>query len=98
MKDDSIETNPFHFISAEERLKHFSDLFEIKQNFLDKQEQFLSYLHSTLDLKTFSELDVRMTDKEVLLAVKNLKNNKACDLDGIKNEMLKIASLISCLV
>ena len=37
-----------------------------------------------LDLKTFSELDIRITNKEVLLAVKNLKNNKACGLDGIK--------------
>ena len=39
-------------------------------------------------------------DKEVLLAVKNLKNNKACGLDGIKNEMLKHSTsyILPCIV
>ena len=41
------------------------------------------------NVHTFSELDSRITDKEVLLAVRNLKNNKSAGLYGIKNEMLK---------
>ena len=39
--------------------------------------------------KTFSLLDVRITEKEIISAVTNLKNNKLAGLDGIKNEMLK---------
>ena len=65
LKDDSNATDSSNSISAEEWLKHFSDLFEIKLKFLNKQEQVQSCLDSMLDLKPFSELDIRITDKEV---------------------------------
>ena len=88
-KEDSKATDPSTAISADEWHKHFSDLYQIKSKFLDKEKQFQSYLNTTLDFKTFSELDVRIKDKDVLLAIQSLKNNKTCGLDGIKNEMLK---------
>ena len=53
LKDDSNATDPSNSISAEEWVQHFSDLFEIKPNFSNKQEQFQSYLDFMLDLKTF---------------------------------------------
>ena len=89
LKEDSKATDTSTAISVDEWHKHFSDLYQIKSKFLDKEKQFQSYLNTTLDFKTFSELDVRIKDKEVLLAIQSLKNNKACGLDGIKNEMLK---------
>ena len=47
-------------------------------------------LESISHLKTFSDLDSRITDKKkVLIAIRNLKNNKSSGSGGIKNEMLK---------
>ena len=39
--------------------------------------------------KTFSELDFRITDKEILQSIAKLKAGKSSGLDGIKNEILK---------
>ena len=61
---------------------------------------FHNQLKDLTNLHTFSESDSRITDKEVLLAVRNLKNNKSTGLDGIKNEMLKNSQtyLLPCIV
>ena len=57
-------------------------------------------LDSITHLKTFSDLDILITSKEVLSPIKSLKNNKSCGLDGIKNEMLKHSQLhmLPCIV
>ena len=40
-------------------------------------------------LKIFSQLDVRISEKEIRKAITALKNGKACGEDFIKNEMIK---------
>ena len=39
--------------------------------------------------QTFTPLDFAIKDKEIMDAIKHLKNNKSAGLDGIRNEMLK---------
>ena len=65
-----------------------------------RERHFQTYLDSLLSVKTFSTLDVKIKNKEVIEAIQNLKNNKACGLDGIKNEMLKNSQthILPCIV
>ena len=56
----------------------------MKAKFSHQDEEFQDQLK---DLT--SELHSRIIDREVLLAVRNLKSNKSAGLDGIKTEMLK---------
>ena len=62
---------------------------KLKDKFSHQEEEFQNQLKDLINVHTFSELDSRITDKEVLLAIRNLKNNKSAGLDGIQNEMLK---------
>ena len=89
LKEESSVTDPSQSISVDDWLHHFSKLYDIKQSFVNKNEHFEKNLDSISHLKTFSDLDIRITNKEVLLAIRNLKSNKSSGLDGIKNEMLK---------
>ena len=89
LKEDSSLNDPSQSITANEWLKHFESLYKIKDKFSHQEEELQNQLKDLTNVHTFSELDSRITDKEVLLAVRNLKNNKSAGLDGIKNEMLK---------
>ena len=42
-----------------------------------------------INISSFSDLDFRITKKELIKYIKLLKNNKATSFDGISNEMLK---------
>ena len=100
LKEDSSPNDPSRSISANEWLKHFESLYKIKDKFSHQEEEFQNQLKDLTNVHTFSELDSRITDKEVLLAVRNLKNNKSAGLDKIKNEMLKNSQtyLLPCIV
>ena len=99
-KEESKVSDPSQSIAADDWLQHFSNLYNIKQSFINKNEQFGKDLDSITHLKTFSDLDILITSKEVLSAIKSLKNNKSCGLDEIKNEMLKHSQLymLPCIV
>ena len=43
--------------------------------------------------RIFSELDIKISLKEIAKEIKNLKNNKACGFDLILNEMIKTNQL-----
>ena len=43
--------------------------------------------------RIFSELDIKISLKEIAKEIKNLKNNKACGFDLILNEMIKTSQL-----
>ena len=100
LKEESNVSDPSQSVAAEDWLQHFSSLYDIKQSFANKNEQFEKSLDSISHLRTFSDLDIRITNKEVLLAIRNLKNNKSSGLDGIKNEMLKHSQshMLPCIV
>ena len=67
-------SDPSQSIAADDWLQHFSNLCNIKQSFINKNEQFEKDLNSITRLKTFSDLDILITCKEVLSAIKSLKN------------------------
>ena len=100
LKEESNVSDPSQSIAAEDWLQHFSSLYDIKQSFANKNERFEKSLDSISHLRTFSDLDIRITNKEVLLAIRNLKNNKSSGLDGIKKEMLKHSQshMLPCIV
>ena len=100
LKEESNVSDPSQSIAADDWLQHFSIFCNIKQSFINKNEQFEKDLDSITHLKTFSDLDILITSKEVLSAIKSLKNNNTCGLDGIKNEMLKHSQLhmLPCVV
>ena len=60
--------------------------------------KLLSERLASVDLKECSNtneiLNNTITAEEVALAVKSLKNIKACGSDGITNEMLKITTIM----
>ena len=84
LKEDSSPNDPSQSIAAYEWLKHFESLYKIKDKFSQQEKEFQNQLKDLTNIHTFSELDSRITDKEVLLAVRNLRNNKSAGLDGIK--------------
>ena len=50
---------------------------------------FLNKLKDLENVKIFTELDTRISNKEIINAIASLKNNKASSFDQILNEMLK---------
>ena len=64
---------------------------------VDYDKKTLRERLASVDLKECSNeiLNNTITAEEVALAVKSLKNNKACGSDGITNEMLKIACIVN---
>ena len=60
-------------------------------NRLDSLHQILS---NTDTIRIFIPLDTVINDKEILNCIGKLKNNKASDLDSIKNKMIKLGTYI----
>ena len=75
-------------INPSEWLRHFKDLLGKKSVKLKEEEALLEYVQLNRD-KCISELDNKFTEKNVLDAIKSLKNNKASSFDSVLNEMLK---------
>ena len=100
LKEDTNVNDPSKSVAADDWLQHFTNLSNIKQSFLNKNEEYEKKLDSFSQFKSFTELDIRISNKEVISAIKNLKNNKSSGLDGIKNEMLKHSQtqMLPCIV
>ena len=65
---------------------YFSNLNK-KTNFSGKD--LINKLEAIENEKNYSELDNKITTKEISDAISSLKNNKASSFDSILNEMLK---------
>jgi hypothetical protein len=77
-------------ISGEQWVNHFSTLFSVDKKFSTQNKYFEDPLaKSEKSHQTFTPLDFAIKDKEIMDAIKHLKNNKSAGLDGIRNEMLK---------
>ena len=79
-------------IDASSWHKHFSDLLSKKVDVDPNIEDFINNNKDCFE----SELGTPFSKKELLLAIKGLKNNKSTSLDRISNEMLKTGGLILC--
>jgi len=100
LKDDINIVDQSEKVSHESWMSYFSNLFSIKKQFENQNKLFTDLLKEVGKQGTFSELDFRITEKEISQAILTLKNNKSAGLDGIRNEMLKCgqSSLLPCLV
>ena len=74
-------------------LDYFKELFDLKP-VASIQSDHVDQ-HAAINNLECQELNKRITDNDVTEAVLNLKNNKACGIDDIKAEMLKLAGIAS---
>ena len=65
LKEESNVSDPSQSIAADDWLQHLLNLYNIKQSFINKNEQFEKDLDSITHLKTFSDLNILITSKEV---------------------------------
>ena len=75
-------------VSPEKWVQYYTDLnlSKVPINTDSRLKDVIKTQESNL---TFSEIDYRITEKEILEAVKKLKNGKAVGSDGVSNEMVK---------
>ncbi|MES9993748.1 MAG: reverse transcriptase family protein [Candidatus Thiodiazotropha sp.] len=92
LENQSSKTNSP--ISPEEWIRHFSELLCSKNR--ENSSEMEKVINEMSSNAYFTNLDYRITKKEIYAAVKNLNNGKACGLDRISAEMIK-ASLPSLL-
>ena len=99
LKEDCQESDPSSKILADTWVNHFTKLFSVKNEFKDLDSKYSEFVSRLEKVKTFSELDMRISEKEILKAIGGLKNKKSAGLDFISNEMLKAGNcvLIPCL-
>jgi hypothetical protein len=100
LREDNDEQDPSTRISHDRWISHFSNLLSIDQKFTPQDLYFRNLCDQSEKSKTFSLLDCRITEKEIIYAVTKLKNNKSAGLDGIKNEMIKagLSQIVGCLL
>ena len=77
-------------ITASSWHQHFSDLLSKK---VEVDPNIEAFINENKDLFE-SELGTPFSKNELLVALKDLKNNKTTSLDQISNEMLKTGCLI----
>ena len=70
--------------------KHFSDLLSKK---VEVDPIIETYINENKDMFE-SELGTPFSKEELLVALKDLKNNKSTSMDQVSNEMLKTGGLI----
>jgi len=82
-------------IDPTEWLKYFEKLNR-KESFKTpiNVEQMLYDCEKLEKTPNFTDLDFQFTEKEIMTAISQLKNNKACGPDGICNELLKYGTLV----
>ena len=78
---DKIDPTSWH--------EYFSKLLAPDTESDERSELINNKLKELEQNKCFNELNFRITETEVIKALRSLKNNKAAGLDGILNEMLK---------
>ena len=100
LKDEHNNDDPSNKISCDTWISHFTKLFSVKSQFQRLNKDFEKRLGDLEKDKSFTELDFKITEKEVMQAIVKLKNGKSAGLDGVKYEMLKCgqSSLTPCIV
>ena len=89
MNDTHKENDDAPLIYEEEWLRHFQSLLS-NTPFKPTQQAIINKLRQLEEQKVqFNSLDYSITENEILVAVKKLKNNKSSFSDKISNEMIK---------
>ena len=89
--DKGVQSDTSH-ISPHKWFNHFSEL--LSKNVDSKQNDDLdSFINNNWDIST-PEINNPFTKSELLLGLRQLKNNKASSFDQISNEMLKTGGII----
>jgi hypothetical protein len=70
-------------------VEHFSNLMNKTLNIEEEHETELKDFIKRNKDSVFSEINFTIKQSEINLVISKLKNNKACGMDGILNEMLK---------
>ncbi len=87
--------NDNNAISADVWIKHFKGLMQSPHNNLeDKHKDITSFVDNKENWTIFNDLSFKINNEEIIKALGNLKNGKACGIDLITNEMLKASSSI----
>lgn len=99
LKEDkgNIKSN---VIPSEEWVEYLSKLNTPSPRYTDRIKEIESMLETCESPPTFSPIDYKFTNNEILTAINSLKNGKAAGLDGVLNEMFKHSThvLLPCLL
>ena len=90
-KHDRSKPSDLQEIQPDTWFEHFSSLLGKKIDKSETEIQMEDYIKCNID-NLCSELDEPFSKTELLVCIKNLKNNKASAFDMIKNEMLKLSA------
>ena len=91
LKNCNNSTNRACPIDNQEWIKHYTKLLGTKKYDESKVNNIKNEISMLCAEPFFSELDFRITHKEIEKATKSLKNGKAVGIDQISNEMIKLA-------
>ena len=93
LKSESLPSDKAEKVNRAEWYSHFKDLLKSKTCEMTevRQQQIRKELFEHEKTNQGGNLDYNITEKELLNACKNLKNNKTSAYDMIKNEMIKSA-------
>ena len=64
LKDEGQASDPADKIPADEWIKHFTTLFSVQEDFKHIDLKYTNDLQNIEKIKTFSELDFAITEKE----------------------------------
>ncbi|KAK3103091.1 hypothetical protein FSP39_016377 [Pinctada imbricata] len=84
-------------IPPEKWFTHFENLLGSQVKSKDSMENIEYEIEKLKNEPYFNELDFSIKESEIKKAISNLKKGKACGLDNINNEMIKISQDV-CLV
>ena len=98
--DDEKKSSGESNIPADEWVEYFKILNTVPSGYESRIKEIKSMLCSLEQHKTFSDLDYKVTENEVIKALHTLKNGKSTGLDCVSNEMLKCSEsiLLPCFV
>ena len=85
-------------ISPSDWISHFQNLNTVKDKFKSRIEDLEKKLETLENSRVFNQLDVPITEQEIVLAISQMKINKAPGIDNITNNMIKSSqtTLIKC--
>jgi len=85
-------------ISPSDWISHFQNLNTVKDKFKSRIEDLEKKLETLEHFRVFYEIDVSITEQEIVLAISQMKINKAPSIDNITNNMIKSSrtTLIKC--
>jgi hypothetical protein len=85
--DKPSSSSPSDEIPEEEWFRYFKSF--------NKKTSFLNKIKDLENVRMFTELDNRISSKEIINAIASLKNNKASSFDQILNEIVrKLSNLL----